>query len=71
MDRRVFDGSTACSLKNELTIESDGCFVLPDPDPLVDTVHAFEIPRREAERQEAEHVPTQAAVVARVSRDYH
>jgi hypothetical protein len=39
MDRRVFDGSTACSLKNELTIESDR-FVLPDSDPLVDRVHA-------------------------------
>jgi hypothetical protein len=28
--------STACRLDNELTIESDRCFVLADTDPLVD-----------------------------------
>ena len=66
----VLDGSPACRLKNELTIESDRCFVLPDTDPLVDPVHALEIARREAKRQEAVDVLAQAAVVARVGRDY-
>ena len=58
-------------LDNELTIRPDSRFILANPDPLVDPVHTLEISLREAERQEAEYVPTQVTVIACVSRDDH
>ena len=35
--------STAGGLDDDLTIGPDGRFVLPNPDPLVDAMHALEI----------------------------
>jgi hypothetical protein len=64
-------GTPPSHLDKELTIGPDSRFVLADPNPLVDAVHTLEISAGEAERQEAEYVPTQVAVVARVSCDDH
>jgi hypothetical protein len=47
---RTFGGSTARRVEDQLTISSDGNFVLGYFDSLVDAVHALESSLREAER---------------------
>ena len=61
--------SGAGHLNDEPTIDSNGRRILAEADTLVDAVHAREIRWHEAQRQEPEHVPTQASIVARVSDD--
>ena len=68
---RRLDDSTPSGLDDELTIDPDRSFVLANADPLVRAVHPLKVLLREAKRQEAEHVLTQIAVVARICHDDH
>src|SRR5687767_9601729 len=59
----------AGGFNQEPAINPNSRLVLADANSLVDAMHALEIPGGEPEREEAEHIPSQAGVVTRVGDD--